>query len=350
MAKNFDPFKRGNFPVGVRTFQVFDNSRDSEFPIELWYPAKIDYAGQDLNTKIQDHFIDAAGKKRNQLAVRDAEAASDTYPLIIFSHSSGMGRRSATFLTTHLSSHAYIVAAIDHSELILKELARKKNETPEEKATRIQALIANRVPDISFLLDQVVNSDEIKIDSEKIGILGHSFGGWTALASVDVEHRIQAVVALAPGGASQVKPGIIPGTLAFNWNRDVPSLFLAAENDVSLPLQGVREVFERTPSTKRMIILRMADHMHFMDNVEEAHEFVRSTQWSEELSWLPKEMQPIGELCSGEESHLFVRGLTVCHFDAYLKKRPGAAEFFEGDVARELKERGIDSYVSYYET
>jgi hypothetical protein len=119
-------------------------------------------------------------------------------------------------------------------------------------------------------------------------------------------------------------------------------LFLAAENDVSIPLSGVEEVFERTPATKRMIILRKADHLHFIDNVEEAHEFVRTTEWPDELTWLSREMQPISELCSGDEAHLFVRGLTVCHFDAYLKKLPEATKFLEADTALALKKRGVD--------
>src|SRR5204862_117368 len=74
------------------------------------------------------------------------------------------------------------------------------------------------------------------------GNVGHSLGGWTALAATAVEPRIRAVVALAPGGSSRVKPGILPVTLDFRWGRNVPALYLAAENDVSLPLD---EMYER---------------------------------------------------------------------------------------------------------
>lgn len=38
-------------------------------------------------------------------------------PLIVFSHYSGGHRRSATFLCTHLASHGYVVAVLDHSEV-----------------------------------------------------------------------------------------------------------------------------------------------------------------------------------------------------------------------------------------
>jgi len=103
------------------------------------------------------------------------------------------------------------------------------------------------------------------------------------------------------------------------------------------------ELFERTPATKQMIILRRADHGHFMDNVEREHEAVRAMPFTGELEWLPREMRPISELCSGEQSHLFARGLTVCHMDAFLRGRDEARRFLAGDIERELSERGVDA-------
>src|SRR4030095_12465927 len=101
----------------------------------------------------------------------------------------------------------------------------------------------------------------------------------------------------------------------------VPTLYLVAQDDVFLPLAGMYELFERTPATKQMFILRRADHMHFMDDVEEMHETVRTLTWSGELAWLPKEMRPIAELCSGEQAHVFARGLALCHMDAVLRRQ-----------------------------
>ena len=175
--------------------------------------------------------------------------------------------------------------------------------------------------------------------------MGHSFGGWTALAAPAVEWRISAVVALAPGGSSQPKPGIIPVKLTFTWGRDVPTLYLVAENDTSLPLAGMYELFERTPATKQMVILRRADHLHFMDNVEEVHETVRAMTFPGELAWILKEMRPIAELCSGEQAHLFVRGLTLCHMGAILRRQGEAQRFLVGDMEAELAVRGVDVIV-----
>jgi dienelactone hydrolase len=334
----------------VRTVQALDAVRHRLFPCEVWYPAAAQHAGQDIATGTQDSFtVPPSDTPLSQMAVRDAAAQPGTYPLIIFSHPSGGHRRTATFLCTHLSSHGYLVAALDHSEVVAAELARPTVETDEQRAARQEAWIANRVPDIRFLLDHLLNdaaqSEEAKPGSTRIGIVGHSFGGWTALAATDIESRIGAVVALAPGGSSQPKPGILRVKLTLTSGRDVPTLYLVGENDVSLPLAGMYEIFERTPATKQMVILRRADHMHFMDNVEQLHESVRTMTWPGELAWLPEEMRPIAELCSEEQAHLFVRGLTVCHMDAILRQQEEAQRFLLGDIEAELAQRGVEVIV-----
>jgi dienelactone hydrolase len=347
----YDPFVRGPFPVGVRTIQSLDETRNRSFPCEIWYPAAPQHQGQDLAPETQDVFtVPRSDTPRRQTAVRDAAAHAQTYPAIVFSHHGGGHRRAATFLCTHLSSHGYIVAALDHSEVSAPELRRQEGESAEQKAARMQAVIDSRVPDVRFVLDGLLldrllkdTTWESQPDPMRIGIVGHSFGGWTALAAPETDSRFRAIVALAPAGASNPRPGILPVTLTFAWGSDVPVLYLVADTDVSLPLPGMYELFDRTEASKRMIILQRADHMHFMDHVEEAHEAVRQMTFPEELSWLPREMKPIAELSSGDQAHLFVRGLTVAHLDAVLKQSEDARRFWQGDVIDQLSARGVEA-------
>jgi dienelactone hydrolase len=343
-ATGYDPFVRGRFPVGVRTFTAREESRDRFFPCEAWYPAEAKHVGQDLAQATQDVFS-AKGAQRRQMAVRDADAHPGSYPLILYSHHSGGQRRAATFLCTHLSSHGYIVAALDHSEMIAPELPRPSAETEDQKKLRWQAVIASRVPDVRFLLDLLLSGEwrsEAKVDPERIGIAGHSFGGWTALATPEVDPRIRAVVAMAPGGNSQPRPGILPAKLTFQWRRDIPTLYLVAENDVPIPLAGMYELFVRTPSRKQMVILRRADHLHFIDNVEQEHESLRTMPMPAEVAQMQRETLPIAELCTGEQAHLWVRGLTLAHMDAFLKEQPEAQEFLSGDIEDELARRQVE--------
>lgn len=345
----YDPFARGRFPVGVHTAHATDGSRHRQFPCEIWYPAAAHYASQDLAPNTQDHFtLPPHHDVRAQAAIRGAVAASGRYPLIVYAHPSGAHRRAATFLCTHMASHGYIVAALDHSEVVAPELAPRANESDTDRTARIDAIIASRVPDVRFLLDQMLSALwadlALQPDPARIGVVGHSFGGWTALAATEADSRIQAVVALAPGGASRPRPGILPLALSFRWGRAVPTLYLVAENDASLPLAGMVELLTRTPAPRQMVVLRRADHLHFMDQVAQQHEAFRTLPDAGVLATIQAEMRPMAELCSEEQAHLFARGLTVCHLDAVLRRTGGAEAVLHGDIAAELARRRVEAW------
>jgi len=311
-AAAYDPFASGPFPVEVRAVHAQDNARGRVFPCEIWNPRE-----------------------------PGSEAA---YPLVVYSHPSGYHRRAATFLCSHLASHGYVVAALDHSEIVAPELAPKAEETKQQKAARAEAWIANRVPDIVFLLDFLLNSG-MPPHAGRIGIVGHSFGGWTALATPEVDRRIRAVVAMAPASSSQPKPGILRVHLTFQWDRSIPVLYLAGENDTMTPLDGMYELFARTPLPKRMVVLRRADHTHFMDNVEEEHERVRRMPFTGDLAWIPKEMRPASDLVPGDQAHLFTRGLALAHLDAALRGREDATQFLGPRLDEHLRDHGLDAFV-----
>jgi predicted dienelactone hydrolase len=314
MSTGYEPFGPGGAAVTVLGVRARDPARDRTFPVEVRYPG-------------------------------EPAAPLRPYPLIVFSHGGGGNRRSATYLGDHLAAHGYAVAALDHSEVIAADLARPDGETAAQRAARIEAIIASRVPDVRFLLDLVLDGGVagVRADPERIGLVGHSFGGWTVLAAPDVEPRVRAVAALAPAGSSRPMPDTVPVTLAFAWGRDVPTLYLAAQDDVPVPPDRVRELFDRTPATKRIFVLRRADHQHFVDDVEGEHEALRTSSWSGAGDWIPAAMRPMSELCSGASAHAFTRGLVLAHFDAALRGLDAAERFLAGDVEAALADRGIDA-------
>jgi predicted dienelactone hydrolase len=83
----YTPFDDGPFRVSTRSFEAADAERDLSFPCTLWHPADV-----------------------------DGRSAWSGLPLVVFSHASNTGRNSATYLCSHLASHGYVVAAMDHSE------------------------------------------------------------------------------------------------------------------------------------------------------------------------------------------------------------------------------------------
>ncbi len=320
------PFDAGSFLVGERSTLAKDERRGREFPVDLWHPVAADGASQP-----------------------------GPCPLIVFAHGSGLSRRSATFLCSHLASHGYVVAAMDHSEVVAADLAPGQDEAAEQRQARVDAIIASRVPDVRFLLDFVLagggleatadGGQAIEVSQYMIGLAGHSFGGWTVLAVPESDARVSSIVAMGPGGSSNPLPGILPLSLSFEWDQEVPVLYLAADSDVPIPLDGVRELFGRTPEPKRMFVLRWADHQHFLDDVEGQHEALRAMALPGDAAWIPGAMRPMSELCSGAQAHDFVRGLALAHFDATLRKSAEAEQFLATDAEAWLAGRGVDAGV-----
>jgi dienelactone hydrolase len=293
----YDPFAAGTLSVAVRSGEAIDPARgDRRLPFDVWYPEN-------------DGTL--------------------TRPLVVYSHASYGHRRQSSLLCAHLASHGYVVAAADHSGNTAADFAERsarlatgelRPRSAEEAAAYLGQIIADRVPDLRFLLDQLLSGGVwTRIDKARIGLAGWSFGGWAVLAAPEADDRIRAVVALAPAGNSKPLPGIIPATLTFDWKRDVPTLFLVAERDRFTPLAGQYELFERTRSSKRMFILRGADHEHFGDQVDDPG------------------------ACPPEHAHLFARGLALAHFDAFLKEQGAAREFMAGDVVGALRRNGVEA-------
>jgi hypothetical protein len=54
-------------------------------------------------------------------------------------------------------------------------------------------------------------------------------------------------------------------------------------------------------------------------------------------------MRPIAELCSGEQAHLFTRGLTLCHFDTVIRKNGEARRLLDRNLKAELAARGVET-------
>src|SRR2546426_12669966 len=109
-----------------------------------------------------------------------------------------------------------------------------------------------------------------------------------------------------------------------------------------IPLASSHELFDRTPASKRLFILRRADHQHFLDDVEREHEALRAMSLPGDAAWIPSAMRPIAELCSGEQAHIFVRGLTLGHLHATLRRSDAAQPFLARDGEAGLAARGVE--------
>lgn len=70
-----------------------------------------------------------------------------------------------------------------------------------------------------------------------------------------------------------------------------------------------------------MVVPPRPDQLHFVDNVEQAHEQPRAASLPPEASWISGEMRPIAQLCTGEEAHRQIQRHTLAHLNAALSRR-----------------------------
>src|SRR5262249_36019609 len=181
----------------------------------------------------------------------------------------GKGGESS-FLCTPVGSHGYVVAACDHTGNTLFDVARfamaARSGTPiPDTGTMLQDFIATRPADVVAMLDHLLDgaAGDLRalVDAERIGMMGHSFGGWATRGVTARDRRIRAALPLAPAGGSSWMPvKALQAGLDFAWGREVPTLFVVASRDSLLPLDGMRELLARTPSQhKRMVVMENTD-------------------------------------------------------------------------------------------
>ncbi len=342
--------------MGVRSADLVDEGRARPLAVEVWYPADPSHAGEDLAGATRDSYhVLAAAPPVTQDAVGDAVPGPGRHPLVAFSHGFAGHRRQTTHFCTHLASHGYVVVSVDHTGNTLEDmlklvLAIQAGGAPPEPDAVLGSIVQDRPVDVSFTLDRVLDGTAgdlaDHVDAQRIGVTGHSFGGWTTLQVTGRDERIRAALPLAPaGGKTHLPVDTLHDDLDLDWGRHVPTLYLVAEHDSLLPLDGMLGLLARTPGAPRLVVLKDADHMHFCDRVEEIHEMFRAftgiAKPMASAAGVVLDVRPVSDFCPGAHAYDFVRGLGLAHMDAHLKENAAAAEFLASDLEAEFATRGI---------
>ena len=235
---------RGPFEAGARLItmtkkSVVDPTQDRVLTdVAVWYPTTPGAGPIDRAT--------------NAVLNAPLDGSGGPYPVLLFSHGSCGYPLQSIFLLPLIASRGYIVIAPPHPGNTLSEFPTCG--TPQAQAASFQ----ERPQDMIFALDQMLaaNADSGSdffgaLDSSRIGMSGHSFGGLTTFLVTNLDSRIKVAVPMAPA---------TPGA---NAVFHVPSLLMLGTVDSVINLGTARTAYGNFDTPKYKVEIEHAGHFAF---------------------------------------------------------------------------------------
>jgi predicted dienelactone hydrolase len=152
----------------------------SEPQIEPKMLASLAEAGQYLVKLETETLIDV---RRNRSFIVDfywPQGATRPAPAIVLSHGLGSDRQHFAALAKHLASHGFVAVTVEHPGSNLGKLQQLLNGSSKEVFDVSEFI--DRPKDVSYVLDHLAQRFPGAVDVQQAGVIGHSFGGYTALA------------------------------------------------------------------------------------------------------------------------------------------------------------------------
>ena len=123
-------------------------------------------------------------------------------PVVVLSHGLGSDRTTYLYLASYLATYGFVVVSMEHpgssTEQLLALLeARTDVVVPDEE-------FINRPLDVKFVLDELDNQSRTnprlreKLDLQRVGVLGQSYGGYTTLALAGATLNLTSLGANCP--------------------------------------------------------------------------------------------------------------------------------------------------------
>ena len=322
--------QRGSFNWHKETLNLIDESRVRRFLVDLYLPQS-----------------------------RKPSITQQAAPVVVISHGLAEDRNTFAYLAQHLASYGFAVAVIEHPG-IDKQRFQQYFAGLANSPEPIELI--NQPLDVKYLLDELQRRSQFdpmvqgRLNLHSVGVIGHSLGGYTALALAGAkinqeqlrsdcypnnslnlsllvqcdtpelssandslqDHRIQAVLAINPltssifgqSGLSQIQ---------------VPSMLIAATDDIFTPASSeqILPFTWLTTSEKYLVLMEKATH------------FSLSTADSEP-SVLPIPASMIGPDPAIARSYL--NALSVAFFQTYIAKQPEYRYYLNASYAKFLSQ------------
>jgi predicted dienelactone hydrolase len=176
---------RGRHAVGYRTFTT-TGAQQQPLTLRAWYPARrLDgERPETINYTAPNKFDEKIAPGKDITALGGAlangrpERTTRPYPLVVFSHGYALSPIVYSTLVEHYASQGYVVLAPEHNETF-----DQQSLTGFWKALIDRPVDIHRTIDYAELLTKPGAPLAGLIDMDNVAVVGHSYGGYTALAA-----------------------------------------------------------------------------------------------------------------------------------------------------------------------
>lgn len=171
----------GEYVVGTTELLIQDaDYKDRPLEVAIWYPA-VRVPDQQEKTTYVVGFLSGEGTGIRNAVPNDE---GKPYPLIIYSHGLGGARYQSVNYTAHLASYGFIVLAVNHTgtsfgAVTLESIYQNFALRPLDILRQLRFAEALSAPDSNLFGGRFAGL----IDTDNVGVTGHSFGGYTAMAA-----------------------------------------------------------------------------------------------------------------------------------------------------------------------
>ena len=207
--------------VGRTTHQLVDHDREGRLlDLACWYPA---HGGGEL---LAEYEL-LAGITFQGSALDAPAPLVGHHPIVVFSHGRTGTNLNYSQLLEALASRGFVVLAVNHpGDTTMDWLTG----TAVDDATNER----QRVADLALVVDHLIdNSLELKpsVNGEQLTVVGHSYGGYTALAFAAF-HGARTNVR----GAVGLHPFLTPLDQGALSSISVPVLLIGGSEDTTTPV------------------------------------------------------------------------------------------------------------------
>lgn len=333
------PDPAGQYAAGTFSLILSDQERPETFtadpddyrqvPLQIWYPAEAPPSKEPLNywlgrnemgrilareMELPFFLLDHLALVKTHSYESAAPAATQpAFPVLLFSHGYQLGylQQNLALIET-LASHGYVVISIAHpyealaAPLVDGQLARYASQFEEEfyaSTLKQEASLAVWTADFALVMDSLeqINAGHIpsplagRLDLQKVGLFGMSFGGSAASQVCLEDARCKALLTLDSPQYSAVETG----------KFEQPLLLMAAAGGEYIE----RGVYKAAEGPAYLLTVEGAVHHNFSD-----------------LSLISPLSSALGFMgpIDGRQMVRIMNVYTLNFFDRHLKGLPGA--------------------------